>query len=106
MDSTFQENRCPDCKEIPKRTTNGNLACDCKDKKWHGGCKGVPGTEKQRMRLAGKGFTEATDIRGDVYYVGPGNRILWVYSDGTWWVDPDDVSQGCTLEAYLQALPE
>jgi hypothetical protein len=40
------------------------------------------------------------DAGGDVYYLGPGHRILWLYPDGAWYVS-DGVSQELTLEAYL-----
>ena len=50
--------------------------------------------------LTGKGFREAEGAGGDVYYLGPGHRILWLYPDGAWYVS-DGVSQELTLEAYL-----
>jgi hypothetical protein len=50
--------------------------------------------------LTGKGFREAEDAGVDVYYLGPGHRILWLYPDGAWYVS-DGVSQELTLEAYL-----
>lgn len=55
--------------------------------------------------LASKGFTEQQDIRGDVYYVGPYCRIIWLFSDGTWRGDKA-ADDGDSLEAYLNAIPE
>ena len=58
-------------KEIPKLDTNGTLSCACKDKRWVKR-KGARGTEEERLMLTGKGFREAEDLDGDVYYLGPG----------------------------------
>jgi hypothetical protein len=99
MERRFQGCNCPECKEIPKLDTNGTLSCACKDKRWVKR-KGVRGTEEERLMLTGKGFREAEDAGVDVYYLGPGHRILWLYPDGAWYVS-DGVSQELTLEAYL-----
>lgn len=53
--------------------------------------------------LAIKGFREVRDAGDDVYYCGPGCRLLWLYPDGKW-SPREKVSEGLTLEAYLQEI--
>jgi hypothetical protein len=98
----FADNRCPDCKQRPKANIDGKLVCACKDKSWIG-VQGVEATPQESALLSAKGFTLARDKDRDVYYVGPGNRIIWVFADGTWTGDKpahDDPS----LAAYLETV--
>jgi hypothetical protein len=102
MTRTFAENRCPDCKQRPKPNLDGKLVCACTDKNWIG-VQGTEATQEESALLSVKGFTLARDKDGDVYYVGPGNRIIWVFGDGTWTGDkpaPNDAS----LAAYLNDI--
>ena len=46
----------------------------------------------------------ARDKDGDVYYVGLGNRIIWVFADGTWTGDKPSETDS-SLAAYLKAIP-
>jgi hypothetical protein len=101
---TFADNRCPDCKQHPKHNLDGKLTCICKGKVW-GGVRGVPGTEPERAMLASKGFVQAQDKDGDVYYVGPGNRIIWVFPNGTWTGDKPSENDP-SLAAYLKEIPD
>lgn len=100
MERILSEIRCcPDCKQIPKHG-----ACACKEKNGRWAVRqGVPGTEVERAMLAGKGFTEEKDADGDVYYCGPGCRMLWLYPDGKW-SPREKVSQNLTLKVYLQEI--
>jgi hypothetical protein len=104
MTRTFADNRCPDCKQRPKPTFNGKFECACKRRTWVG-VQGVAATQEESALLLSKGFSLAKDKDGDVYYVGSGNRIIWVFSDGTWSGDrpaKDDPS----LAAYLSGIAE
>jgi len=104
MNRTFADNHCADCKQRPRPTAEGKFVCACKYKRWIG-VQGVKATPEESALLSAKGFTLARDKDGDVYYLGPGNRIIWVYSDGTWTGDkpaPDDPS----LAAYLEAVSD
>ena len=65
---------------------------------------GIEANEEERTILARKGFDRAQDIRGDVYYLGPNNRLLHMFEDGTWQLD--DESEHNTLEDYLNSLPD
>lgn len=98
-----RDNRCPDCKQVPKHDAGGRLSCACPDKSWNV-VLGVEGNEQERALLASKGFAQAKDVRGDVYYLGPYSRIVWLFADGTW--SGDKAADDESLEAYLNAIPE
>lgn len=84
---------------MPHRNSIGVFSCACKDKVWQP-TQGVTGTEEEREMLANKGYVQAEDITGDIYYVGPYNRIIWLFADGTW--RGDKIAEGRTLEAFLE----
>ena len=104
MNRTFSDNRCPICKQRPKPDAHGKFVCACEDRNWVR-VQGVEATVEESALLSAKGFTLARDKDGDVYYLGPGNRIIWVFSDGTWTGDKpatDDPS----LAAYLETVSD
>lgn len=103
MNRTFTDSRCPDCKQRPKPTGDGKFVCACKEKGWIG-VQGVEATPEESVLLSTKGFTLARDKDGDVYYLGPGNRIIWVFPDGTWTGDKPSEADS-SLAAYLKDIP-
>src|SRR5262249_1324526 len=104
MNRTFSDNCCPDCKQRPRPNAEGRFVCACKGKHWIG-VQGVEATPEESALLAAKGFSVARDKDGDVYYLGPGNRIIWVYPDGTWTGDKP-ASHDPSLAAYLETVSD
>jgi hypothetical protein len=96
---TFPALYCDTCKQVPK-----DGACACEGKSWFR--NGVPASVEEKARLSDKGFTECRDINGDVYYCGPGPRIVWIYPDNTWFTYDGDATPGLSLEAYLEGSIE
>src|SRR4051812_2353701 len=97
---TYAELQCPKCGGTPKRTFEGKLLCDC------GGSwvaeRGERGKPEEHAQLINAGFVLTTDTNGDVYYVGPYIRIVWLFADGTWRSEPRS-DQGA-LDEYLKDL--
>jgi hypothetical protein len=102
MSTTFADNHCPDCKQRPKPNLDGKLVCACTGRNWIG-VHGVEAAPEESALLLAKGFTLARDKDGDVYYLGPGNRIIWIFADGTWTGDRP-VSHDPSLAAYLETV--
>jgi len=101
MDRPWSDGRCPDCGKTPKSGKDGFLVCKCEGKRWEG-VAGVKGTAEEAEMLKAHGFWFATSANGDEYYVGPLNRLVWLYADGTWASDPRPPSAGLSLEEYLK----
>jgi len=100
MDRSWKDGRCPDCGKVPEDGKDG-LRCECKDKRW---CHvaGVEGTADEAAFLKANNFHFTGDIRGDKYYMGSFNRLLWLYPDGTWSANPRP-KKGMTFEEYVKA---
>jgi len=62
---------------------------------------GIEGTGTEAEMLKAQGFAFVHSADGDAYYVGPYNRLVWLYADGTWWGEPRPEA-GVTLEDYLK----
>lgn len=102
MPRTFASAKCPDCRKVPYLDgSTGRLVCDCGTRTWWAK-KGIRGTEEERAWLAAKGFEEATDVQGDVYYVGPLGHIIWLFDNGTW--SGGKAPEGISLESYADEL--
>jgi hypothetical protein len=101
MERTWNNGLCPDCGEAPTRVNDTFLQCKCSDKKWQN-VAGIEGTPQESEFLSEHGFHLAGDIRGDKYYLGSMNRILWLYADGKWSALPQP-SEGMTFEQYVKA---
>src|SRR6185437_5319955 len=96
--------RCPDCKKVLYSDSSGKLVCDCGTTWLRTLDKGVSGTEADIALLASYGFNEASDIQGDIYYVGPLGHIVHLYPDGTW--HSDKAADDSNFEEYLKWVSE
>lgn len=101
MDRTWRDARCPDCRQVPRLDTNNIGRCGCNGKSYKYDIS-VAGAEDERAELARNGFTDATDITGNVYYVGPWGHIVELFADATWY--SDKAPEGITLDEYLKQL--
>jgi hypothetical protein len=98
---TWRDGSCPDCGKIPEDNRDGTLRCGCKDKRWN--CvAGIEGTTADSALLKANGFHLTSDIRGDKYYLGSMDRLLWLYPDGSWSASPRP-KKGMTFEEYVRA---
>jgi hypothetical protein len=100
MSRMWSDSRCPVCKQPPKRNAKGTLLCAC-GKVWEREA-GIKATETEAAVLAAKGFRLEHSINEDTYYVGPGDRLVWLYADGTFRINPRPENKNGTLEDYLE----
>jgi hypothetical protein len=63
---------------------------------------GVEGTPADAEALKAHGFWLARSADGDAYYMGPLDRLVWLYDDGTWSSSPRPSKVGLSLEEYLK----
>ena len=103
MERILRSGVCPDCGQGPMQREEGHFLCACGKRCVPG--VGVVGTSEDAVMLASHGFTFSRDIQRDNYYVGPFNRLVWLYSDGTWWGEPSP-TDGVTLEDYLKEVSQ
>ena len=99
MSRTWYDNRCPTCKQRPKINAKGELLCGCG--KSHVRVAGEKGTAEDAAILAAKGFKLAHSANGDTYYLGPGDCLVWLYANGTFWGSCGVENPG-TFEEYLE----
>jgi hypothetical protein len=94
-------NRCPICNEVLKEEC-GIVTCACESQSW-GFDRAERGTEIEEKLLADNGFEFASDIAGDLYYVGPFCHIIHLYPGSEW--DSDKAPTNLkSLEEYLAWL--
>ena len=110
MPRTWRDPRCPDCRERPQATYTGSgwkFLCAC-GKEFSNPEAGIEATGVEAECLASKGFRLAHSDNKDTYYEGTEHRLIWLWADGTFYVDDpfsgDNGSKG-TLEEYLDRIP-
>ncbi len=64
---------------------------------------GIEATAAEAASLAAKRFRLVHNVNRDTYYVGPEDRLIWLYADGTFASDPRPENKG-TLEDYLNEV--
>jgi hypothetical protein len=101
MNRIWSDGRCPACGKTPKSSIRGVLSCDCPNKTWER-VAGVEAMGAEEDMLKSHGFYFARSADGDAYYVGPYDRLVWLYADGTWSASPRPQAKNGTLEDYLQ----
>jgi hypothetical protein len=97
----WSDGRCPVCGRTPKTGNSGILSCACPDKRWQR-IAGVEATGAEADMLKSNGFYFVRSADGDAYYVGPYDRLVWLYADGTWAACPRPQVKNVTLEDYLK----
>jgi hypothetical protein len=97
----WYDGRCAECGESPKPAKGGLLRCACKGKFYEREA-GIEGTAEETDFLKAHGFAFTGDIRGDKYYVGSFDRLIWFYSDGSWAANPRP-KEDMTFEEYVRA---
>lgn len=80
---------------------DGFLYCGCKGKRSLREA-GVEGTAAETQFLRANGFCFTGDCRGDKYYMGSLNRLIWLYADGSWSASPRP-GKNMTFEDYVKA---
>jgi len=63
---------------------------------------GVEGTTEEAAFLKAHGFQFTSDGLGNKYYMGSMNRLIWLYTDGTWSANPRPAA-GMSFEDYVRA---
>jgi hypothetical protein len=97
----WSDGRCADCGQPPKPDKEGFLRCKCPDRRWQREA-GVEGSAEENAFLKAHGFIFTGDIRGDKYYMGSMDRLVWLYADGTWRANPRP-GEGVSFEDYVKA---
>ena len=100
---------CSSCRTRPRATYTDNgwkYVCACGNEFNDQREAGVEATGVEAESLAAKGFRLVHSDDGDSYYEGPENRLIWLWADGTFFVEDPFLGSrfSGTLDDYLESI--